>query len=47
MSLYYKIFKPKKHTLKSGKEVYEKPTLTIPILILLLLFTTLSVRVTN
>lgn len=47
MSLYYKIFKPKKHTLKSGKEVYEKPTLTIPILILLLLFTMLSVRVTN
>lgn len=47
MNFYYKIFKPKKHILKSGKEVYEYPSLTTPIVIILLLFTALSVKITG
>lgn len=47
MNLYYKIFKPKKYITSSGKEIYEYPGFTIPIIIALLLFTALSVKVTG
>ena len=47
MNLYYKIFKPKKYITESGKEVVEYPGFTIPVIILLLLFTAISVRVTG
>ena len=47
MNLYYKIFKPKKYITESGKEIYEYPGFTLPIIIALLLFTALSVKITG
>lgn len=47
MSFYEKIVKPKKYTLSSGKVVYEKPSVTIPVVMALLLFTALSVKITG
>ncbi len=47
MSLYDKIFKPKKYTLSSGEVVYEKRSRTVPILILFILFTIISMKLTG
>ena len=47
MNLYYKIFKPKKYVMPSGREVYEYPGFTLPIIIILILFTMVSVKITG
>lgn len=47
MNFYDKIFKPKKYTLSSGEVVYEKRSRTIPILILFIIFTIISMKLTG
>lgn len=47
MSLFDKIFSPKKHTLSSGKEVYEKRSINIIIIPLIILMFALSIKITG